>query len=687
MLQARKLLSVHKDSFWDLIYGDNIEVMFDDGAIFMTAPEIILSRYAWVFHEANPTLPLLTSDTIQTHYHKDTSVDVTSNAGVLADSFFREMLNVQFIRMKGGYDDELNVNGNRFKPELINAWAKMIMVANNDLYNAIVKHCDKYMMSLNSLDLIDVTMSPEMLLTKSDMMDEINQTEETEVADRLSIYNRYSGKALGVLKSDLMLSDGSLSTLSWMSRRNLVKSASALQTVFARGYVPEIDGKMVPHFIEANLCEGMRKLVDYLVLTRESVKAMATSISDLQDITVDGRSTANLGMSIRQVVRTDCGSQDCFRYTLSDDNFTTFIGVYFKETEAETVFRKLRPNERHRIGETLLFRYIHKCKLPNPEHRCQVCSGGLSESFGEQESPGPVLAKAIAEINAQLSLSFKHAISSTGSTNDDEILGSIIRQDKGGFKIDDRYADHKLTMVLDEGSVFNYTDIINVGSTEEISASQVCRIKNVTVYAELDGEISDEFVTVAPPGRNVDPSVDLLRFIRLKHRQGKSVVTMPEFGTAVTIDISDFGIEYLFTKVSQIDTPRIFVQQFMAILFNRDNGSARSKLPDNDYDGILGELIELMAQGSDINLLPLTVLLSSLFHKGDSYAIASGDESVHGELVKTLFNRSLGTWFPFRESSKPFRKSESYLPRPRGNSPLDVVIQPNEVIAAIEARK
>lgn len=687
MLQARKMLSVPADDFWNLIYGDNIEVMFDDGSIFMTAPEIIVSRYAWIFHETNPNLPLLSTDTIQSHYHKDTSVDANSNAGVLADSFFREMLNVQFVRMKGGYENELDVRSPRFNPQLINQFAKMIMVANNKLYNAIVRHCDKYMMSLNSLDLIDVTRSPEMLETKADMMSEVNLTTEVEVADRLSIYNRYSSKALNVLKSDLMLSDGSLSTLSWMARRNLVKSASALQTVFARGYVPEIDGKMVPHFIEANLCEGMRELVDYLVLTRESVKAMATSISDLQDITVDGRSTANLGMSIRSIIRTDCGSNEGLRYTLSDDNFSTFVGCYFKEEGSSSEWRKLRSNERNYIGETLIFRYIHKCKLPNPEHRCQVCSGGLAESFGEIEAVGPVLAKALAEINAQLSLSFKHVVSSQGSTNDDAVRGSIIIQDKAGFKIDERYADHKLTMVLEDGSIFNFTDIINVGSAEEITASQVCRIKAVTVYAELDGHITDELVTVAPPGKNVDPSVALLRFIRLMYRQDKSVVTMPEFGTAVTIDISDFGTEYLFTKVSQIDTPRIFVQQFMAILFNRDNGSIRSKLPDNDYDGILGELIELMSQGSDINLFPLTVLLSSLFHKGDSYAIASGDESVHGELVKTLFNRSLGTWFPFRESSKPFRRSESYLPRARGNSPLDVVIQPNEVIAALEKRK
>ena len=685
IIQARKVLALPYDLGWEKIKGDNIKVQFDDGEKFMTAPEIMISKYCWCFHERDPSLPLLTEDTINSQYLRDSTTDVYSAAGVLSDDFFRTIMENVLNRVKVHGAEMSNGFFVPPAPKFINECAKLIMVANSRLYNALIEHCDIYMTGLNSLDIIAVNDDKDMRGLKAEMMAELSHIPEDQVSERIAVAGRYTSKALSLLKSDMILEDGTLSVLSWLARRNIIKSGPMLQSVFSRGYVPEINGKMIPHFIDANLCEGMATVTNYMVQTRESVKAMAASTKDIQDITVDGRSTSYVGMSVRNIVRTDCGTHKCLAAEVTTDNFDNLRGCYFKRTHTETAYEKFGNEHKDMIGDTLYFRYIHGCNLPNPEHRCSICCGSLADSYGENEYVGPIIAKALAEINAQLSLSFKHFISGAGSSDNITQVTNILTQDKNGFKIAEQFMAHKLTMVLEEKSVFNYTDIIKASGVEELTPGHVAKIVKVKVYAEMNGEIQSEDIVVAPPGKDVDPSIELLRYLRLKHRQGNEIVSMPEFGTAAQIDITDYGDAYLFKKISQIDTPRLFVEQFMAIILNREN-NLRQKLSPSDYDGMLIELLGLMSQRSDINLFPLSVLLSSLFHNGPSYDIASGDDSQHGSVEATLWERSLSTWFIFREATKPFKKAGAYLNQDRGNSPLDVVICPNEVVAAKQKR-
>lgn len=676
MLYARKLLTVDRDELWDLVYGDNIPVQFDDQVLYMTAPEIIISRYAWIFHEMDDTFPLYSTDTVNAYY----SSDSVSLIGVLGDDFFRRLLEKLFVRLINRRGDDLDVTSDLFNPEQIQVYTRMILEANNRLYNALSYHCDRYMTGLTSLDIIALARSAELTELRAKLEEEIKNIPEEDVSDRMSVLSRLNSQALAVIKSDLILPDGSLSVASWLARRNLIKPASTLQSVFVRGYVPDIDGKMIPHMIQSNLCEGMRTITDYMVLSRESIKAMATSIKDLQDITVDGRSTSNAGMSIRSVVRGDCGSTHYFRFTPTADNIKTVASVYYKrEDQPDATLRKLDASDKSLIGVPLLLRYIHGCKHPVPEYRCQVCCGGMAQSYATNESMGPVLAKAVAEINAQLSLSFKHFLASTGMNSEEVTRDRILLSDKNGFYLSEVYSGHTITMVLGEKSRFNVGDILSAASAESITASQVAKVTRVTIYATLNGETVSEESTIAPPGKDVDPSHELLRYIRVKDKAGKSVIELPEYGTAVKIDLTDFGSDTLFRKVSQIDTPRLFVLQFMAIIMNKDN-DYRNKLPDNDYDGMLLELINLMSSRSDINILPLSVLLSALYHAPGSGRIGSGVNSVHGAVHSTIYERSLSTWFPHREASKPFKSADAYLPKNRGNSPLDVVICPNEVL-------
>ena len=200
---------------------------------------------------------------------------------------------------------------------------------------------------------------------------------------------------------------------------NIIKSgakggiSSVKQLVISKGYVVDVMGNKVPHYINGSLVEGL-SFKDMYVMSHGARKGSL-------DRSVN---TASTGYLMRKIIfaiqdveydhsNEDCGAEPILNITLTEDNYYAYIYKWFivAGSEDKELIKLTLDNYTEYLDKELIFRTHINCKS---EKVCQKCYGHYNNIFNSKYV-GIIGAQALGERVTQLTMRTFH----TGGTVSD----------------------------------------------------------------------------------------------------------------------------------------------------------------------------------------------------------------------------------------------------------------------------
>ena len=655
-LKIHKLLSVSPADLWHKVRGSNIAVDYNGTTVTSTATEIILSSYAWSVASYCGVIPLA-EHTITAHYKR----------GVLNPSSFNSLFNSMLwycVDTLGIEDDATRIF------ELV----KVIIVANNNLYNDLVYGTSEHIVAIDLLDFINLAEDPTMLQIRAESTADGNTPQA--VSDAFV-------KAEAYVVSDDALD--SSSRIAWHCRRSLVKTGQAMQACLMRGYLHDIDRARIDKPILSNLTEGM-SLTDYALLSRESSIAMAAGNGDIQRVSVDGRKMSYVGGNRSLIKPGDCGTTEYIRWMVKESDKSALYGTWFYSDDDPTVRLYGKADAIKYNNEHIHRRSPLTCALPNTKHTCSKCFGILSQSIPPNRNVGVTIAKHVASIFVQGTLSTKHHVASMGASKNalDEETAQYFRIKDDAIFVKSITGIKKLELVIPTDSMNDINAVFNVEDVRSITMCRITSISTGVVIATKTQTGSEAFFNVSEGKNHSMVSYDLAEYIQ----QNKHILTTR--ADTYILDITEFSKKKpVFIRTAKMANFRDSSSKIIAAL--ERSASIKSNEVFSKAYGImdtLAWLIELMASKYGISASAVELLFSAYLSETDSYLLPRGLKNAkHRKLHELIRNRSLSAWFLFDRSTEAFTTPGPMLVEKRVNGALDVIVDSGRVLEALEKRK
>lgn len=664
-ISARKLLNAKPFDLWQQL-TDIYMVHFDDMAIEMYGADVIISRYAWCLHETNPTLPLLSSMTCMQYL----------NQGVFNVAQTRLLFNNVLWEAYDHFQGQ-GIDVDAYDLVEVFQWANM------QFYNDATVHCAPFVTGLSITDYIDLVYHPKLL----ELKEMAKQADYNTAIVEQSIGVATKMMATGQLRDP----NGQLYAIPLACLAGIIKPPQAVQAVFMRGSVPDINMESIAYPIVNSLTEGMNTPIEYAILSREGAIAEMASLDDLRQICFSGRKLALVAQSKSTIVKGDCGSTNYVYWTVSapvykDDkvvkksDLDQLIGIWYVANEAGEL-KQITSKDTHLYGKTIQIRSILTCKLTNGNHVCSKCVGIMSEVWPKDVNLGTDIAKTFTEDKSQATLSIKHLLASL--TANSGKLNAIAKRYL--HIVDNMYYLHQ--PIIDEAEevlleiptayVNNITQLDGVGDVRNLVPSKIAAFPTVTFHFHSSKPHSVD-ISLTQGGILCSLSYEVLDLL---HRHGVgSLVSYNDTSIIINITLVKdkplFIIPPMLPSLSELSLN-------LSRIFERA-GDERS-LSRTDIMGTLERLHSLLQEMGGAHLSMVQLLLSAYMVTGDSYAVANAVNSLsemeHAEGHSLLSRRSLANWLIYNSSLHGIVYSPAaFLPQRRDDSVLDPFIDPIGVV-------
>ena len=663
-ISARQLLNARPyDLWWQLT--DKYLVHFDDTVIDMYGADIAISRYAWVLHERNPDIPLLSSMTCMQYL----------NQGVFNVSQTRALFN-NVLWQAYDHFQQHNIDVNAYDLVEVFQWANL------QFYNDATVHCAPFVTSLSITDYIDLVYHPKLL----ELKDKARQANYNT-----AIVEEVIGTATKLMSSgQLRDPQGNLYAIPLACLAGIIKPPQAVQAVFMRGSVPDINMESIAYPIVNSLTEGMNTPIEYAILSREGAIAEMASMDDLRQVCFSGRKLALVAQSKTTIVKGDCGSTNYVYWQISapivnkdgkvikKSDLNEVIGIWYLTKDG---LRQITAADTHLYGQTIQIRSILTCKLPNGNHVCSKCVGAMAEVWPEEVNLGTDIAKTFTEDKSQATLSIKHLLASLTANG-----GKLNALAKRYLHIvDNLYYLHpqvaadatEILIEIPTAYVNNITQLDNVEDVRNLVPSKIAAFPSVTFHFHSTKSHSIN-LNLTQGAIACSLSYEILSLL---HQQGvSSVVSYND--TSIIINITAVKDKPLF-----IIPPMLPSLSELSLNLSRifERAGDERSLSRTDIMGTLERLHSLLQEMGGAHLSMVQLLLSAYLVTGDSYAVANAvhglSELEHAEGHSLLLRRSLSNWLIYNSSLQGIIFSPvAFLPQKRDDSVLDPFIDPIGVL-------
>jgi len=652
-IKARKLLKYDPDDLWDLIFGSDIIVEFDDGKLHMTATEVILSSYCWLYHVAFNDLPLLKRHTIKSYY-KD---------GVPTRAMHLKLMNELYSMV-------LDHTG-QSHPSRTFQYVKGAFMTNNKLYNKAYYSTARYIISVSVMDDIELVKNKTLHELKYDLLDrDIN---EEIVSDTIN-------KATKLLTSDLKNDKGEINVWSWLATRSLVKSKQLMQNVFMRGYITDTDGFVIDYPILDSYITGMRTFRSYNIVARENAVAVEAQQDELRRASSDSRRMTYAASYKKGIVYEDCGSTDYISYDVSDKAHLNILAGTYMFNEDLGRLQRVERSHTHLIGKIVKVRSQLTCKVHDPSVSCSVCVGALSESIPLGVNFGSDISRTIHQIIIQSKLSTKHYLdSSAGNVGamDATFLKYFRETPAREIYLKDSQVKRAKRILFKIPAV--NTNILTVYDTENVHMLTLSQVSTVQ-HIELDITFKIKKHTVdfsmMRSGVKAMFSYRALEFLHDEFKNGFERITLKN--NNIIVDMTGFDFSKPVFKRPNI-APVDKANRYLIDLYERVGLDKTVKRADDD--NILETLQEIIDTSANLNmnvsLGAIETILSAYICKEGSYNLARGFEhTTHGSALRVLANRSMSLFAMLRDQRKIITSPTMHLITNRDDSVLDVIMDP-----------
>ena len=641
-IRARKLLAFEPEQLWDHLIGE-FTLIFDDGEELHTNyRETIYSAYYWLFQKHYGS-PLLKHHHVRSHYNGE-NMDKETHAKLCGLCMWDAI-------------DHTQSNS----PEGRQSFLKLAYAATNRLYNDFIDRARPWVVTMDILDFIEI-MSHEALLPVIS-----NPTPTREY-----IESTYS--ALATAYRDPSLRHNNI--VRGIAEKT-VKKDQANQCLGARGALTHVDGVVIDTPITGSFAGGLRTIYNVVVESLSAQKALYFAESPLEDAEYFARRLRIQACPVERIQYGDCGSQEYLLFRVKEADLPNIVGSYYLD-EATGQLRDVKLNDYHLVGTTIKMRSAVFCHHHDKHTVCSTCFGKMADNVTNVMNIGHASSAAITHETGQSILSTKHLIvSATGMAIQLSDHAKTYLRDLGnlsiGIKPNIRQSNK---LVLSASECFGLTDIKMTQYVEDINPSRICSIQAVGFLNNNNGVEYVDAVVIAND-KAASLSIDFLKFLKVHgwelDKNGNFVIDLIFWDETKAIFILPEA-EYSFSQHSS---------QIANIIESKMNNIV-DRLEPSSTSATLVELYDLVNSKLKCHISLLSTIVYAVMVKdgaNDNYDLARNSPTKAMGVAKlTTKYRSLSGAYGYNYQSDTIRDPISFFPQNRPDSPLDVMIDPYNVI-------
>jgi hypothetical protein len=678
--KARELAAMTKQQLWSLPDAPEAEVEFDDGRVIVADTRAtVFSAYMWRIYEEYPHTPA------RPYHHL--------GARRLNPTTHLQMLNSVLWDCYDAYHGDVDMEN----------LARLLYQSFNAYYNDYSTMIESEIQTFSIDDFLDVLEEPR-----------IKEAIDGITGSPSSIEHAYR-VADEVIKGDLTaLADNPVAQA---VRSELVKMNQVKQTFIARGRVTDIDSHFFPEAIPSSFISGMNSMLESMMESRSSTKAMAYKEKPIQDSEYFNRKLQLMAATVMDIDYVcqrmgndgpqeisdktgDCGSQRYIRWVVKPKDVEALDGKYYVSDEdfqaGSHQLRVIRLKDRDALaGKVIHFRSPLLCNHPGgPQSVCATCYGELALSIPRHTNIGHVAAVEYGERVTQNMLGIKHVDFATGLAR--ILLGSYEQNwlepasDSRGICLVPRLKNYKLWLSVAPQEANQLTEITFVDDVTVLPVGRISDISEILLTSEdANGDRETVALNVEVSGKKAHLSHAMLAHIQ---RNGYELSDTGRY----VIDLNGFDREQTILEVPNRDENILdYLNSIIQFISSPDDNKDKSdpRGPDGRQEGrrkmlkrcrtpeeALMTFHELTSAKMPVNMVHLEILVFSTMArsiKDHDYRLPyPGNVLQFGQLSRVIGGRSEGEVMAFEKHSSHMNDPVTYINRNRPHHPLDDLLVP-----------
>lgn len=645
-------------------YPRVVDLVYDDGMVVRsTKRKLVYSWYIWEFHRQYPELELL-----YTHH-----VDSVLNGQMLSSN--------THINLIGRISKYLTLSKRLTSYHEKEKILVLIYYVVNQLFNELPKLAGAYVQSIDILDILEISHDPEIL----DMKSKLEPTSN-------SIIDFY-GKARKVILDSPKHRDNSLVQF---IRMGILNISQVNQCVLARGFPIEVTGTIMSAPIMSNYAAGMVKLWDYVSDSRSASKHLYSAEKPLQDTEYFARRLQIVGTVVESIAEGDCGSTQYLEWVVQPPTFNSagrqlyegdlyfMKGKLYLDEESNTL-KEISGNEKHLYGRRLNIRSSIFCKEHNQHQVCSTCFGGLWHNVSRFANLGHLCDATLTQQLTQIILSTKHVIASAVGAefflkaDAQNYLSFNLTQMSFHFKPFSKGS--KISMVVNRNTAIGLTDIKLLTDISQIDPKRISSLKSIEIRETLPNGAEVKIpVNVEQNGRSGHFSYEFLQFIREK---GWITNEYDHF----VFDMSGWNPKYPIIYIPDVEYSYSDHADRIAKVIESTAKGLKHRVQPSSPAAVMYELFNLVNSKIQVNFALLEIMIYANMTPGiDDFGMARHAKNPGMHIASSIVpNRSLGAAYAYSDQFTTITDPRSFFQENRPDSPLDVFLNPREVVASKKA--
>lgn len=633
------------------------EVEFDDGEIYETSnKEACYSRYCFLPFDSYPKVPILSK-----HY----ATGLKNRERYLTDDTHRGMLSCIL-------DDICRIYNLEYTAEKEKVLA-LVYRAINNINNEVPKLAEEYVTSIDILDFIEVQDHPLIANAIAEAL--------PNAASISCVYRTIED----ALKKDPALNNNALALA---VRGKQVKVDQVMQCVGLRGFLLEVNNRVLNKPVMTSYTKGMLTPYDYAADSRGAAKALYNAEVPLQDAEYFSRRLQLLTMVTTHIVNEDCGSTKYHNWLVKGPEFDDegnqlyggdlgfMIGKYYLDEESNQL-KEINGKEKWLYGKRIKLRTSLGCKCKDKHAVCRVCFGALSKNVSRFANLGHLCSATMTQQTSQSVLSTKHIVRSAIA-----IMIMLAEAARGFFRTNDKKSAYLLRkdlptegleLIVARHEAPGLTDIFTSHEKPAIVPTRISSITSVDFRQTLGDE-----VRVTPVGveQNARKAILSREFIQYLEKYGWKTE-----GHNFVFDLSKWNPnapllqlpaqEYSFADHSK-EVAEMIESSASKIIERR-----KAQTPETTLE----EFFSLVNSKLNVNLVALEIITkATIIRDKDEYGLPDPDqEGVLGDADSIIKYRSLGPAYTYEKQSDTIFDPRSFFKADRPDSLFDVAIDPKAV--------
>ena len=647
-----------------------LNLTFDDGKVIeTTGKKVYYSSFFWQIYHQFPETPLLYEQFVES---------VLGNAPL--NSSTHALLAESIVRVV----EETYRLDTPEKREVLNRYVYKCCC--EDIHNNLSKAAETSVAPIDILDVIGLAKNPTIVET-------VNNTEAS--ANSINALYRVVDK---VVKTDPTMRSNALVKA---MQAKIVNFQQVCQSVAARGFPTEIDGKIFRVPIRGNYLTGISRLYEFAADSCGARKALNNSEAPLQDAEYFSRRLQFLAMVVERIANGDCGTTKYVSWTVKPPEYDeagvkiyagdlVFMAGKHYIDESTGQYKTIEGDDPNLYGKTIQMRSALFCKHPDPHAVCEVCFGKLSRNISRFANLGHLCAGTMTQQTSQSVLSTKHlVVSGVGAPI---ILNAMtskfftVSEKKTEYILLEAYKKSKLKITVPRYDAIGLTDIANI-NIKEVGPDRVSSLTTVNFSYEHEGRVYSEDVDIQQGSRRGIITPQFLKYLKGLYVMNNRW-TLDEHNNFV-FDMEHWDYKEPIFMLPQMEYSYSEHSHEIArtIESSMRNITDREK-PDSPVQ-TLQQLFTLVNTKLNVNLAALEVIVyACMIPSTHNYSLARNCETpILGVAKKIIAGRSLGVAYAYERHKDLITNPQSFIPDNRPSSVFDVFIDPHAVVQEHKLKK